>query len=162
MPGVAPELHFFGGKPGGGDRIVERDGVAGVEPRHQRRGARQPRHRLHESEVADRAEVARARSSAQHQRHAIDDQRFDDARDQPLAETDDVEVAVQIAGERDQRAAIVVAVAVEHAIERVLHRFLDRLRQQHDDHRREQRDDPVVRIGVVGEHERDQLAASPT
>ncbi len=149
---IAPELHLLGGEPRGRDRIVERDGVPGVEPGDERREPRQPRHRVGESEVADRPEVA-GTLVGEHQRHAIDDERFDDARDQPLAEPHDVEVAVQIAGEADQRAPVVVAIAIEHAVERILHRLFHRLRQQHDDHRRQQRDDPVVRVGVVGEHE---------
>ena len=122
--------------------------------------ARQARHRLREAVVADRGEVARLRRRRrrEHQRHAIDDQRLDDARDQPLAEADDVEVAVQVAREGDERAAVVVAIAIEHAVERVLHRLLHRLRQQHDDQRREQRDDPVVLVGVAGEDEAGQLA----
>ena len=134
---VAPELDFFGDEARGGNRIVERDGVAAVEPRQHRRAARQPRHALCEPVVADRREVAEA-LVGEHQRHAIDDERLDDARDEPLAEADDVEVAVQIAREADERAAVVVAIAVEHAIERVLHGFLHRLREQHDDDRGEQ------------------------
>ena len=91
--------------------------------------------------VANRREVAGSvarLARREHQRHPIDHERFDDARDQPLAEADDVEVAVQIARERDERAAVVVAVAVERPVERVLHRFLDRARQQDDDRRRQQ------------------------
>ena len=34
---IAPELDFLGGEPRGGNRIVERDGVAAVQPRHERR-----------------------------------------------------------------------------------------------------------------------------
>ncbi len=45
-PGVAPEFHFFCLEAGGGDRIIERDRGAGIEPRHQRRFTRQTRHRL--------------------------------------------------------------------------------------------------------------------
>ena len=94
----------------------------------------------------------------QHQRHAIDDQRLDDPRHQALAETDDVEIGVEIPREADQGASVVVAVAVEQPIQRVLQRLLHRLRQQHDDRGREHRDDPVVRIAVVCEKIRRQPA----
>ena len=119
--------------------------------------AREVRHRLKEPVVADRREVT-APFVRQHQRQAVYDQRFDDARHQPLAEADHVEVAVEVARESNQRAAVVVAVAIEHAIERVLHRLANRLRQQDDDDGGEQRDDPVVGVGVVGEQETDRLA----
>ena len=56
----------------------------------------------------------------EHQRHAIDEQRLDDARHQPLGQAVQIEVAVQVAREADQRAAVVVAVAIERAVERVL------------------------------------------
>ena len=102
------------------------------------------------------AEIARP-LVGEHQRHPVDDQRLDDARDEALAEADDVEVAVEIAREADQRAPVVVAVAIEHAIERVLHRVLHRPGQQHDDQRGQRGDDPVVRVGVAGKENRDQL-----
>ena len=31
--GIAPELDFFGGEARGRNRIVERDGLTGIEPR---------------------------------------------------------------------------------------------------------------------------------
>ena len=99
--GVAPEFDFLGHEARRRNRIVERDGVPGVEPRHHRRRARQRAAPAAEAVVADRGEVARpVARRREHQRHPIDDQRLDDARDQPLAEPDDVEVAVQIARER--------------------------------------------------------------
>ena len=153
-PRVAPELHLLGDEPRGRRRIVdERHRMTGVEARHHRRAARQPRHGAWKSVIADRLELPRrvGRRGRQHQRHPIDEERFDDARDETPAQTDDVQVAVQIAGERDERAAVVVAVAIEHAVERVLHRFLHRLRQQHHHHRREQRDDAGVLVGGVAE-----------
>ena len=111
--------------------------------------------------MADRREVAgpvvAVAARSQHQRHAIDDEGFDDPRDEPLAETHDVEVAVQIARERHERAPVVVPIAVEDAVERVLNGFLDRLRQQYDDNRREQRDDPGVPIRIIREYEAGQL-----
>ena len=145
---VAPEFHFFGDESRRRNRIVERDGMAGVEARQQRRAAGQPRHAIAEPVVADRREIAGA-IVGEHQRHPLDHQRFDDARNQPLAETHHVQVAVQLAREGHERAAVVVAIAVEHAIERVLHRLLHRLRQQHHHDRRHQRDDPVVIVGIV-------------
>ena len=42
--GIAPELDVFSDKERGGDRIVERDGMAGVEARDERRLARERRH----------------------------------------------------------------------------------------------------------------------
>ena len=74
------------------------------------------------------------------------------AMDQPLAQPLQVEIAVEVAGEADQRAAVVVAVAVVDAVQRRLDRVLDRPRQQHDDERREQRDDRVLLlVGVAQE-----------
>ena len=158
---VAPELDFLGGKPRGGNRIVERDRVAGIEPRQRttRPAARRGTGCWNPKSPIDRKSPEPL--VGEHQRHPVDDQRFDDARDQPLAESDDVEIAVQIAREADERAAIVVAIAIEHAIQRVLHRLLDRLRKQHHHDRRERGDDPVVRVGVVGEEEADRASASP-
>ena len=146
--GVAPEFHFLGGEPRRRNRIVEGNRDAGIEAGHHRRGARQPRHQRAEAVVANRVEVAGA-IVREHQRHPVDDQRLDHARDQPLAEADDVEIAVQLAGERDQRAAIVVAIAVEHPIDGGVHRFFHRLRQQHDDNRGQQGDDPGVLVAGV-------------
>jgi hypothetical protein len=51
------------------------------------------------------------------QRHAIDDERLHHAVHEPLAEAEEVEIAVQIAGESDEGAAVVVAIAVVDAIE---------------------------------------------
>ena len=154
---VAPELDLLRLEPGGGNRIVERDRVVGVEPRKKRRGARQSRHGVLKPEVADRVKVSAA-LVGEHQRHLIDDQRLDHARDEPLAEPHDVEVAVQIPRETNQRAAIVVAVAVEDTVQRILHRLLDRLREQHHDHRGQGGHDPVVRVRVIGEKDTDRLA----
>ena len=69
----------------------------------------------------------------QQQRHAIDHQRLRDAVHEPLAQPEEIEVAVQIAREADQRAAVVVAIAVVDAVEPGLDRVLHRARQQHDD-----------------------------
>ena len=146
--GVAPEFHFLGGEARGRNRIVEGHGRARVEARHHRRGARQSRHQRAEAVVANRGEVAGA-VVGEHQRHPVDHQRLDHARDQALTEADHVEIAVQLAGERDQRAAIVVAIAVEHPIDGGVHPFFHRLRQQHDDNRGQQGDNPGVLVAGV-------------
>ena len=102
-----------------------------------------------EADVGDGREVAvpAGRHRRQQQRHAIDDQRFRDAVHEPLAQPEEIEVAVQIAREADQRAAVVVAIAVVDAVEPGLNRVLHRPRQQHHDQRREQRDDRVAPAG---------------
>jgi hypothetical protein len=160
--GIPPRFDFLREKPRRRDRIVERHGVAAVESRHHRRTPRQRRHRQHETIGADRGEVARRivtrLSRRKHQRHPIDDERFDDPRDQTLAEPDDVEVAVQIARKGDQRAPVVVAVAVERSIESILHGLFDRPREQHDYKCCQRGDDPVVIVDVADEHEPGQLA----
>ena len=92
----------------------------------------------------------------EHQRHAIDDKRLANARDEPLAQAIEIEVAVQIAREADERAPIVVPVAIERAIERVLNRALHRADQQHDDERRQHRDDHVVPLRGAEEHDAGQ------
>ena len=80
----------------------------------------------------------------EHQRHAIDEQRFDDARDETLGQAMQIEVAVEVARKADQRAAVVVAIAIERAVEHVLHDVLDRRRKQQRHERRQERDHPVV------------------
>ena len=81
-----------------------------------------------EPDVRDRHElpVAPGRDRRQQQRHAIDDERLHDAVDEPLAQAEQIEVAVQIAREADERAAVVVAIAVVHAVEAGLDRVLHR------------------------------------
>ena len=82
--------------------------------------ARQHRRRTAEPDVRDRDElaVAAGRDRRQHQRHPIDDERLHDAVDEPLAQAEQIEVAVQVAREADERPAIVVAIAVVDAVER--------------------------------------------
>jgi hypothetical protein len=41
----------------------------------------------------------------------------------------EVEIAVEVASKRHQRARVVVAIAIKRAIDRRLHRLFDRLRQ---------------------------------
>src|SRR5206468_11179134 len=110
--GVTPELDFLGHEPRRGNRIIERDGVAGVEASHERRLSAERRHRLGEAKIADRCKIARP-LVGEHERHAIDDERLDDARDEALAEANDIEIAVEIAREADERTPVVVAGAVE-------------------------------------------------
>ena len=117
------------------------DARFGVDRRQQRRKS----HRLRRHIPARRV-VAERR---EHQAHAIEHERLDDAADEPLAQTLKIEVAVEIAREADQRLPIVVAVAVVGAIERHLNRVLDDRREQHDDERRQHRDDRVVLAGAA-------------
>ena len=64
----------------------------------------------------------------------------------------EVEVAVQVAGEADQRATIVVAIAIEGAVEQVLNEVLDRRRQHDGDENRQQRQHPLVRSVALQKH----------
>ena len=99
--GVAPELDLFGGKPADGGRIVERHDVAVSQTAADAETLRQRRRvTVAEARGAHRAEVRR-RLVLEHQRHAIDQQRLDDARDQALGQAVQVEVAVEIAREPD-------------------------------------------------------------
>ena len=104
-----------------------------------------------ESRVRDGDElrVRRRRRRREHERHPIDQQRLRDAPHQPFAQAEQIQVAVEIARKADERAPVVVAIAVVHAIEAGLNRVLHRTRQQHEDHRGEERDD-VVRAGTRG------------
>jgi hypothetical protein len=100
---------------------------------------------------AHRSEV-RGRFILQHQRHAIDEQRLHHARHEPLGQPVQIEVAVQVAREADQCPAVVVAIAVEGAIERGLYEFLDGRRKQHRHQRGQERDHPFVRGATLQEH----------
>ena len=77
--------------------------------------------------------------------------RFTDARNQPIGQAIEVEVAVELARKRDQRAAIVVAVAIERAVDRVLHPSFTGLRQQNHDHRGQERDEPAMFVFALSE-----------
>ncbi len=80
---------------------------------------------------------------------AIDLDGFADARHQALGEPVEHDVGIQVAGEADQRAAVVVPVAVERAIDAPLQAVLDRLGQQNHDDRGEERDDPpLIRLAL--------------
>ena len=110
----------------------------------------------------DELRVAADGDGRQHQGHAVDQQRLGDAPHQALAQPEQVQVAVEVAREADERAAVVVAIAVVHAIEAGLDRVLHRPRQQHQHHRRQKRDDRVglVRLGrepVAGDAENDRV-----
>ena len=140
----APEFDLVAPGPAEGGRVVERHVVprpdaradAGVE-RQQGRFADKPLR-------ADGAERVGG-LIGHHQGDAVDDQRLGDAGDQAVGEPRQVEVGAQVAGESHQGPPIVVPVAVERAVEDVLHGVLDAARQQHDHHRREHRDDRVAR-----------------
>ncbi len=66
--------------------------------------------------------------------------------DQPLAEPEQIEVAVQITREADERAPVIVTVAIVDAIEAGLDGVLDRPGEQHHDGRREERDQRIARV----------------
>ena len=128
--------------------------MPGGQPRADFGRPRQERRRRGKADVGDRGELAFASGGdrRQQQRHAIDDERLQDAMDEPLAEAQQVEIAVQVARKADERAPVVVAVAVIHPVETGLDRVLDRPGEQDDNERREQGDDRVV--GVVAAEER--------
>ena len=104
-------------------------------------------------DVDEIAAVGRHRDGSEHQRHAIDQQRLGDAVDEALAETQQIEIAVEVAGEADERPPIVVAVTVVDAVEPGLDGVLDRAGQQHDHQRGEQRNHRIAAlIGILEEH----------
>ena len=84
--GVAPELDFLGGEPAGGERIVEAHRVAGRQPRGKLPiPAQSGGGAVLEPVVAERARTRRG-SVAEHQRHAVDDERLLDARHEAIGE----------------------------------------------------------------------------
>ena len=99
--------------------------------------------------MADGLERAVARG--RHQTEPIDHERVLHAREQALGQAVEVEVGVQLAGEAHQRAPVVVAIAVEHAVDRALHAVLHRLGQQQHHDGGQRGDDPAV--VVFGRHE---------
>ena len=92
--------------------------------------------------MADGVEAAVA--GGRHQAQPVDDQRVLDAGEQALGQPIEVEIGVQLAGEADQRAAVVVAVAVEHPLDRALHAVLHRAGEQQHHHGGERGDHPPV------------------
>ena len=148
-PGRAPELDVGGIDAALRQRIVERQRVAGDEAGRDLRPFREHRRLAAEPRVRDRDElrVPTRGDRRQHQRHPFDEQRLGDAAHEALAQAEQIEIAVEVAREADERAAVVVAVAVVDAVEAGLNRVLDRTRQQHQHHRRQKRDD---RVRVVG------------
>ena len=159
-PGVAPEVDFPPVDPAMRQGIVERQRVPGDEPRADLRRSLQRRRLTAEPDVGDRDElpVAACRHRRQQQRHPIDDERFHHAVDEPLAQTEQVEVAVQIAREADEGPPIVVPIAVVHAVEAGLDRILHGPREEHHDERRQQRNHRVVfLVPVAQEHLARQL-----
>ena len=152
-PGLAPDVHLGRIEAVLGQRIVERQGVPGGQPARDIGLVEQRRNDGAETGVGDGDEgvVLAGRRRREHQRHAIDHQRLGHPAQQPLAEPRQVQIAVQVAGETDQRPAVVVAIAVVGAVERILDRVLDRAGQQHHDDRRQQRDDRVGFLTVQEE-----------
>jgi hypothetical protein len=71
----------------------------------------------------------------------------------------EIEIAVELAGEADQRAAIVVAIPVIDAIERRLNRSPQARVDECDDERREQRPELAVGIGPREHADDEQHAA---
>ena len=145
-PRVAPEIELAHVEPALRQQIVERQRMPGDQPRRDVRPAQQDRRLAAEADVRDGGEVpvqARGHRREQ-QRHAIDEQRLHDPVHQPLAQAEEIEIAVQVAGESDEGAAVVVAIAVIDAIEPCLNGVLQRPAEQHDHERREQRDDGVA------------------
>ena len=94
------------------------------------------------SPTADRLEVAGV--GGDQERHAIELDGLAHARHQAFGEAIEVEVAVQLAREADERLAIVVAIAIERAVDRLLQPVLHRLGQQDHDDGGEERDDPAM------------------
>ena len=149
---VAPELDFLDREPADGGGIVERDNVTVAQPSPDRRTLRKRWWMsVAKSRRAHRAEVRRD-LVLQHQRHAIDQQRLDHSRNEPLRESMEVEVAVQVAREPYERAAIVVPITIERPIEQILNEILDRRRQHHGDEDRQQGEYPVIRGAPLQKH----------
>ena len=149
---VAPELDLLDREAADRCRVVERDGVTLDQPAAHGRTLGQRRWvAAAESRGPHRSEVRRHFVFEQ-ERHPIDQQRFHDARHQPLGEPVQVEVAVEIARKPQQRAAVVVSIAIERAVEHVLHERLDRRRQEHGDQRRQKREHPLVGVVPSQEH----------
>ena len=120
-PGFAPEFDLArveAAQRAGGRRARACDPRSGASPTSDARVS--ARRRVGEAGVRDRDEVAVALADdrREHQRHAIDEQRLGDAVTRRSLRRMQVEIAVEVAGEADERAAIVVAIAVVDAIER--------------------------------------------
>ena len=115
--------------------------MAGVEAAAEARPSRQLRRRHRKAGDAQRREIAAVVGHEQH--HAIDEQRLHDARDEPLGQPVEIEVGVEVAREPDERPAVVVAIAVERAVEPGLNGVLHRAGEQHHHRRGQQRDHPV-------------------
>ncbi len=151
--GGAPELDVNRIDAALRERIVERQRMSGNEPCGDLRASSQHRRFAAEAGVRDGDElrIASCRHRRQHQRHPVDEQRFHDAAHQALAQPEKIEIAVEVAREADERPAIVVAIAVVDAVEAGLNRVLHRPREQHQHHRRQERNDRVRIVGPGGE-----------
>ena len=99
---------------------------------------------------ANRAQkIEPARFADHHQRHPIDHERLVNPRDEPIAKPIEIEVAVQVASERDQRSTIVVPITIERPIDRRLHRLFDGPGQQDHDDGGQKGDQPAMLILVL-------------
>ncbi len=123
---LPPERHFLGGEPPCARRIVQRARTARPQPRRRCPTAARPaaaataRSRgaigtAPEPGASVRGQQKAMRSTLERLRHA---------GHQPLAEAVEIEVGIQVARESDQRATVIVAVAVERPIERRLESIL--------------------------------------
>ena len=149
--GVAPLGGFLARQAARRHAVVDRDHLAGQQPRAERRvGVRPPAAAAAEEPGGrDRLESRRRRRvRPQEQRHAIDAERLLHALDEPRAQPVEIEIAVQIARERHERASVVVPIAVVETIERRLDGAPQPRRDQRDDERREQR--PEAAVLIVG------------
>ena len=150
QPLIAPELDLLGGEAGGRERIVEAHGVTALQARADARGRSQLwRRRAVEALLRQRLEITLV--NREEKGHAIELDGFAHARHHALGQAIEVEVAVQLAREADQRAAIVVAIAIEGTVDRILQAVLHRLGQQHHHHRGEERDDPAMLVFTLDE-----------
>ena len=96
-PRVAPEIELAYIEPALGQQIVERQSMSGDQPGRDIRPAQQDRRVAAEADVGDGGEVPvhARRHRREEQRHAIDEERLHDAMHQPLAQAEEVEIAVQ-------------------------------------------------------------------
>ena len=152
-PCLSPEVDFRPVQSALRERIVERERMARHQAARDVRLARECRRLQTEPVVRDRDEcgVRSGGRRREQQRHPIDDERLGHAPHEPFTESQKIEIAVEIAGESDEGTAIVVPIAVVHAIERGLNRVLQGAREQNDDDRGEQRDDGILLILAMQE-----------
>ena len=144
---VAPELHFFRREPRRRQRVVQPHRLPGRHATADAGVQRQAGHAALHAGNVQRVEVADLRG--QHERHGVDLDRLAHPGHQALGQSVEHDVGVQVAGKADQRAAVVVAIAVERAVDATLQAVLDGLGQQnHDDGGEEGDDPPLIRFAL--------------